>query len=404
MVLPLTGIRVLDLSRSPAGSFCSWLLADFGAEVIWIEEPHAADGADRRDERDTGAIGRLNADAARIRAFDTLGRNKKSIALKLKDEAGLRIVRQLAASADVLLEDLPPGEAERLGIGCEDVRRINPRLIHCALSLYGQSGPYRDYSGHGPCALAVAGVLGLNAGEGQEPAFFGVPVDDVVAGLHAAIGVLIALQARRLTGEGQGVDISATDSALSLLANDVRSYFATGRHNKPKRRNLSFRIWRCQDGKYLATTNLEAHHWANFCRVVGRADLIPRQYDTDYHIEVSEAMREAFLSKTRAEWLSLLHQPEMETQVAPLHESLAEVFADPQVRHRGMLLELEHPRAGKVRQLGFPIKVCGTPAQVRRFAPLPGEHTDEVLRELGYDVAAISALEANGTIGRRGGA
>jgi len=399
MTLPLTGIRVLDLSRLLPGPFCSWLLADFGADVLRVEEPRAKPGTDRRAEQARGTVSRTK-DPALVRPFDAVSRNKKSIILNLKDEAGRRIVHQLAAASDVLLTEFRPGVADRLGIGYEDIRRTNPRLVYCAISLYGQSGPYAGYPGHDPCALAVAGVLGLTAVDGQEPAFAGVPVDDIMTGLHATIGVLLALQGRQLTGEGQFVDISMTDSALSLLANASLQHFTSGRVMRINRKNPSSGVWQTKDGRYLATTNVEAHHWANFCRVIGREDLVPRQYDAEHREELYEFVRDTFLTKTRAEWLGLLHQPDLETQVAPLHEDLDEVFDDPQVRHRNMLLELEHPEAGKVKHLGFPIKLTGTPAAVRSFAPVPGQHTDEVLAALGYDAATIADLEARGAIGR----
>ena len=400
MALALTGVRVLDLSRMAPGPFCSWLLADFGAEVIRVEEPRSIKGADRRAEQAQGAAARPMKEAAVIRPFDTVSRNKKSIMLNLKDEAGRRIVQQLAAAADVFIEEFRPGVAGRLGIGYEDIRRINPRVIYCSVSLYGQSGPYSGYPGHDPCALGVAGLLGLSAPEDGDPVLFGAPVDDVMAGLHATIGVLVALQARHLTGEGQHVDISMTDSALSFHALNAGAHFTSGRVPRMNRKNPTFGVWRSKDAKYVVTTNAEAHHWANFCRVIGREDLIPRQFDVEHRREVHEILRETFLTKTRDEWLSILHQPGLETQVAPVYENLGEVFADPQVRHRDMLLELDHPQAGKVKHLGFPIKLSGTPAAVRSFAPLPGQHTGEVLGELGYDAAAIADLEAGGVIGR----
>jgi crotonobetainyl-CoA:carnitine CoA-transferase CaiB-like acyl-CoA transferase len=221
-------------------------------------------------------------------------------------------------------------------------------------------------------------------------------MDDVATGLHAIIGILLALRARDLTGKGQYIDISMTDSALDFLCMAASIYFSGRNPPRITTPNPSSGIWQTKDGKFICTTNVEPHHWANFCRAIGREDLIPYQYDKERRDKLYNEVREIFLTKTRDEWLHISRE-KFETQVAPVLE-IDEVFNDPQVLHRRMVLELEHPEVGKVRQLGFSIKLSETPAQFRSFAPLPGQHTLEILSQLGYTEDEIKHLAEIGAI------
>ncbi|OGW14148.1 MAG: hypothetical protein A3G93_00165 [Nitrospinae bacterium RIFCSPLOWO2_12_FULL_45_22] len=398
MTLPLEGIRVLDLSRLLPGPFCSWVLADFGAEVVRIEEPLDAKG--RRAELSQGVTRRAvftTDEPAKVRPYDCLSRNKKSIILNLKNKKAQAIVHQIAQEMDIFLEEFRPGVVKRLGVDYEIIKRINPRIIYCSISLYGQDGPYHHLPGHDPCALSVTGAIGLSTAEGEKPKPFGVPVADVLTGFHAIVGILLALRARDITGKGQYIDISMTDSALDLLCLASQPYFRKGVISKINRKNPSSGIWETKDGKFICTTNMEAHHWANFCRVIGREDFISHQYDVAKREEMYHEVQKIFLTKDRDEWLRIL-QGDPETQSAPVHRNLDEVFSDPQVLHRQMMLELNHPDLGVVKQLGTSIKLSETPVKIRSLAPLPGEHTVEILTQLGYSKEEINELRRDGVV------
>lgn len=399
MTLPLEGIRVLDLSRLLPGPFCSWILADFGAEVVRVEEP--VDMKGRRAELSQGVTRRTlftTDEPAQVRPYDCLSRNKKSLILNLKNEKARTIVYQLAQQMDIFLEEFRPGVVKRLGVGYETIKKINPRIIYCSISLYGQDGPYHHLPGHDPCALSIAGAIGLSTAEGEKPKPFGVPVADVLTGLHAIVSILLALRARDITGEGQFIDISMTDSALDLLCLASQPYFRKGVIAKINRKNASSGVWETKDGKFISTTNMEAHHWANFCRIIGREDFIPYQYNREKREGMHQEIEKIFLTRERDEWLELL-QSEPETQAAPVHRDLSEVFSDLQVLHRQMMLELNHPVLGMVKQLGMSIKLSETPGQIRHLAPLPGEHTDQILTQLGYTEKEINELRKEGVLG-----
>ena len=401
MTPALDGVKVLDFSRLLPGPFASWLLADFGADVLRVEEPGFGSRlSGRRAEQARGAVvrGVLSRDhPSQVRPWDTVGRNKRSICLNLKHPKGQEIARELARQADVLIEEFRPGVARRLGIDYETVSQLNPGIIYCSITLYGQNGPYKDHPGHDPCALGVTGVLSMCGDLEQNPRLLGLPIDDVATGLHAVIGILLALHARHLTGHGQHVDISMTDAALDFQCTMSQHLFRGRTVPRLDRPNPSAGVWRCRDGKWLVTTNVEPHHWANFCRSIGREDLIPHQYDKERREELHRQMQELFLTRTRQEWLDLFWNGELESQAAPVHR-IEEVFDDPQIRARDLVWELDHPELGRVRQQGPSIKLSHTPARFRRFAPLPGEHTDEVLASLGYPAEEIDALRREGAV------
>jgi crotonobetainyl-CoA:carnitine CoA-transferase CaiB-like acyl-CoA transferase len=399
MTLPLDGIRVLDLSRLLPGPFCSWILADFGAEVIRVEEP-LKQTTGRRAELSQGVTRRAiftTDPPSEVRPYDCLSRNKKSIIINLKDKRGQAIVQQIASQMDIFLEEFRPGVVKRLGVDYETIKKINPRIIYCSISLYGQDGPYHHLPGHDPCALSVAGAIGLSNAEGEKPKLFGVPVADVLTGLHAIVGILLALRVREATGKGQYIDISMLDSSLDLLCLASQPYFRKGTFPKISRKNPSSAVWETKDGKYICTTNIEAHHWANFCRILGREDFIPYQYDRAKREFMYDEIQKIFLTKTRDEWLQLL-QGDAETQASPIHHNLDQVFSDPQVLHRQMMVTLNHPKLGIIKQLGMSIKLSESPGQIRHLAPLPGEHTEEILTQLGYNSRDINALRKEGVL------
>lgn len=383
----LEGIRILDLSRLAPGPFGSMMLADMGAEVIKVEEMEERGGMARSIFIPPSASPEQEE---RALSLDILGRNKKSIAISLKLPEAKEIFYKLAATADVIYESYRPVVVKRLGIDYETISQINPKIIYCSISGYGQDGPYRDLPGHNANYTAVAGVLALNTDMEDRPLASGVPVADISVALHAVTGVLCALVARERTGKGQYVDVSFCDSALSFAAVHLTHYIVYGPLPRVRHQQLIQNAWETKDGKYIATAPLESHFWERFCKALGLEELIPHHHATGKEYEeVVSAIKERFLTKTRDEWFEIMKK--LDTCVSPVL-TLEEVFADPQIRHRNIVMELDHPTQGKVRQFGFPIKLSETPARFKSFAPHLGEHTEEILKELGYTEEETKAL------------
>ncbi|MBL8381554.1 MAG: CoA transferase [Burkholderiales bacterium] len=397
MPQPLEGVRVLELGDFLPTAFCCMQLADFGAEVIRVQAPpRAAQGRRAAQAADVPAETRspFQADAR----FDPTGRNRRSVVLDLKSPRGREIGRQLAGHCDVVVEGFRPGVMERLGLGHADLRAAHPRLVYCSVSLFGQNGPYRDWPGHDPLGLGVAGLLHLNSDAPQNvPRLIGSPIGDVGAALHATIGILMALRARDATGTGQVVDISMTDASLDyavLATMQALQGTTVPRLNRP---NPVSGVWKTADGKYLCTTNLEPHHWANFCRGIGMPELIPLRYERARRDELFERVRARLLEKTRDEWMAIFHG-EHESQAAPVND-IHEAVADPHVRAREMVIDTVDAAGARGRQLGFSIKLGDTPARLRHLAPAPGADTRAVLSALGIDAQQIDALAADGVVG-----
>jgi crotonobetainyl-CoA:carnitine CoA-transferase CaiB-like acyl-CoA transferase len=388
------GLRFLDLSRLLPGPYCSLLFADLGAEVIKVEEPGRGDYARRTPpywgSSDVGAY------------FLLLNRNKKSVSIDLKAEAGKTVFRRLVGTADVLLESFRPGVMDRLGLGWETLRAQNPRLVYCAISGYGQDGPYRNLVGHDVNYMGYAGALSVTGERDGGPLAPGVQVADIGGGaLMAAFAIGAALNHRHESGQGQFIDVSMTDGVVSWLIPHLAAYFATGRVPERSRERLNggwpcYGVYETSDGGHVTLGALESHFWANFCRLVGREDLRPLQHvqgaDRD---RVADELRRLFRSRTRAEWVELLH--EADVCAGPVL-TLDEVVRDPQLVQRGLFAEVEHPKLGSVRQVAFPVQMSGTPGRVATPPPELGEHTDEVLHGLGYDPAAIAALRRDGVV------
>jgi crotonobetainyl-CoA:carnitine CoA-transferase CaiB-like acyl-CoA transferase len=391
------GLRILDLSRLLPGPYCSLLFADLGAEVIKVEEPGRGDYARATPpfwgESEIGAY------------FLLLNRNKKSVAIDLKAEAGKAIFRRLARTADVLLESFRPGVMDRLGLGWEALRAENPRLVYCAISGYGQDGPYRNLVGHDVNYMGYAGALSVTGPRGGPPLTPGVQVADLGGGaLMAAFGIAAALHHRQESGEGQFVDVSMTDGVVSWLIPHLAAFFATGRVPGLGQERLNggwpcYGVYETADGGHVTLGALEGQFWANFCRLIGREDLRPLQrVEGDAREGVEEELRRLFRTKTRAEWVALLH--ETDVCAGPVL-TLDEAIRDPQLVQRGLFTTVDHPKLGPVPQVAFPVQLSGTPARVTTAPPELGEHTDEVLHALGYDGPAIAALRRDGVIGFR---
>ena len=401
MPLPLQGVRVLEIGDFLPTAFTCMQLGDFGAEVIRVQAPPAA-ARGRRAEQAANVPPEKRSPFQAEPLFDSTGRNRRSIVLDLKSPQGQEVGRRLADSCDVLVEGFRPGVMQRLGMGADELRARNPRLVYCSVSLFGQDGPYRDWPGHDPLGLGIAGLFHLNSDPADNvPRLIGTPIGDVSSGLHATIGILLALRERDASGRGQAIDISMTDASLdfSILAS-VQALQGTTvpRLNRP---NPVSGIWETADGKYLCTTNLEPHHWANFCRGIGREDLIPLRFDRARRDELFETVRQIMRTRKRDEWLAIFHGAE-ESQAAPVNR-IDEVFSDPHVLARGMVMESTDAAGRQGRQLGFSIKLGETPARLRNVAPEPGADTQALLSELGYSEGEVAELLANRVAGGQAG-
>jgi len=397
-VLALEGIKVIDLTRLAPGPYCTMILADLGADVIKVEEPGLPTG--RRAEQ-AGQAPEMNLLMDQGSPFNVLNRNKRSIGLNLKHEDAREAFYKLAETADVVVEEFRPGVSKRLGIDYQTLSGINPRIIYCAITGYGQDGPYRDMAGHDINYIATAGALGAIGGKDGKPA---IPLnllgDFAGGGMQGAIGILAALMARERTSRGQFVDIAMTDGVVSLLSSALSGYFLTGEVPERGATLLSgglpqYNTYRCGDGKYLSLGSLEPWFFANLCRAVGREDLIPHAWDESRHQEIFDHLTGVFHTKSRDEWVDILRQTDI--CVAPVYQ-FDEVERDPHLIHRRMIVEVEHPEVGKVKQTGISIKLSETPGRIRRPPPGKCQHTDEVLRGLGYTVAEIERLRMEGAV------
>jgi alpha-methylacyl-CoA racemase len=394
--LPLEGIRVLDLSRLLPGGFCSLLLADFGAEVLKVEDTGMGDYIRWSPPYVEGA-----EQSAKSALFLALNRNKRSIRLDLKHEQGREALLRLVAEHDVVLESFRPGVLDRLGVGYERMREVNPGIVYCAISGYGQTGPKREASGHDMNYLGLVGLLGLTGERGGPPVQAAGQIADLGGGaLMAAFGVLAALRERDGSdahpgsGEGQVVDVSMADGALSWLAMVAAAYFADG--SPPHRGELllagsviCYRPYECADG-WVTLGALEPKFWQAWCRGVGREDLIVHQFQapgSDAHAQVVAI----FKSRTRAQWEQFAR--EHDCCLEPVLE-LDEALDSELVRAREMVINLQQPGvAGGVRQLGLPVKLTRTPgAHDRLPGPALGEHTEQVLLAAGYSPEEVAAL------------
>jgi alpha-methylacyl-CoA racemase len=394
-VSALEGIRVLDLSRLLPGGFCSLLLADFGAEVLKVEDTGMGDYIRWSPPYYEGAD-----DSAKSALFLALNRNKRSIRLNLKHQRGREVLLKLVREYDVVLESFRPGVLDRLGVGYERMREENPGIVYCAISGYGQDGPNRDRSGHDMNYLGLIGLLGLTGERDGPPIQSAGQIADIGGGaLMAAFGILAALRERDRSGQGQLVDVSMADGSLSWLAMVAAQYFADG--VVPKRGGLPlagslvcYRPYACADG-YVTLGALEPKFWQAWCRGVGREDLIERQFEapgSDAHAEVERV----FLDRTRDEWAAFAS--EHDCCLEPVLD-LDEALDSELVKAREMVVELDQPGAPEpVRQLGVPVKLSRTPGGVRSPGPALGENTREVLAALGYDGDEVATLEQDGAV------
>jgi alpha-methylacyl-CoA racemase len=391
---PLAGLKVLDLTRLLPGGFCSLLLADFGADVVKVEDTGMGDYVRWAPPFYEGA-----EESAKSALFLALNRGKRSIRLNLKEERGREVFLRLAREHDVLIESFRPGVLDRLGVGYERLREENAGLVYCAITGYGQDGPYRDRSGHDMNYLGLIGLLDLTGEPDGPPIQAAGQIADIGGGaLMAAFGILAAVRERERSGEGQLVDVSMSDGALSWLALVAGRLLCDG--VVPGRGQLElagklvcYRPYACEDG-WVTLGALEPKFWQAWCRGVGREDLIDKQFDepgSEAHAEVERI----FLERTREEWREFASQHDC--CLEPVL-NLAEALDSELVRAREMLIEVEQPGAGPVRQLGVPIKLGRTPGAARGPGSGLGEHTHDVLASIGYSDAEIEELETVGAV------
>ncbi len=402
-MLALEGVKILDLSRVIPGTFCTMLLGDLGAEVLKIEAPATS-------EFPGSSSSPQEASNLKQAAYYAPNRNKKSIVVNLKSEAGQEIFYRLSQHADVVVEGFRPGVAKRLGIDYETISKLNSRIIYCSLSGYGQEGPYHAFPGHDINYIAMAGILGLiGSGEGPPVIPLNLVADFAGAALYGALGISAALLARNNTGRGQYVDVAYVDGAVSLMTWFACGYFFDGSVLKRGQSWLHgaypyYAVYETKDGKYITIGCLEPHFWENLCRLLGKVEFIPYHFAFDHTFhkpedekwdEIRAFLKEVFLTKTRDEWFELLiHNDVPAGKVYAPHE----VFSDPQALHRQMVIEVDHPVLGKIKQVGITPKLSDTPGKVRSLSPLPGEHTDETLEELGYEREEIESLRQAGVV------
>ena len=394
MTRSLSGIRVLDLTQVMAGPFSAMLLADLGADVIKVEPP----GGDSTRQM-PGAVGTDTP------AFNAVNRGKRSIVINLKTIDGREALHRLVGPTDILVENYRPGVMESLGFGYDALVKEHPRLIYASISGYGQTGPARQKGGFDLIAQGVSGIMSVTGDPDGPPVKAGVPLTDLGAGLFSVVGILAALEARHRTGLGQRIDTSLVDAGVALSVWEAAEYFAgTGvpvALGSAHRMNAPYQAFRCADG-YITIGGANERIFRRLCEVLGHPEWpsMPDFADNASRVRHREdlaARIEAITARQpRTHWLSLFEAHDI--PCGPIND-YAQVFADAQVRAREMVVEVEHPRLGRVRSLGSPIKMSATPADPTRRAPLLGEHTNEILTEMGMSEEEIARLRASGAIG-----
>ncbi|MBK6981257.1 MAG: CoA transferase [Betaproteobacteria bacterium] len=394
---PLQGTRVVELAQIMAGPTCGMLLADMGADVIKVEK---LPGGDDTRSYTRPSIGGESA------AFMMLNRNKRGIAVNLKTAGGLEVVKKLLATADVVTENYRKGTLDKLGLGWDVLQALNPRLVYCVVSGYGRTGPYADKGGFDLIAQGFSGLMSITGEPGGAPVKSGSPIADINADIFAALGVVSALHARNTSGRGQMVDTSLMEAAIQQTYWQSAIYFATGENPQPTGSahilTAPYQAFPTADG-WINVGGANQANWERIAKAIGREDLLadPRfrtNGDRMQHLaELTPLIAERMQSRPSAHWIRELESAGV--PVGPINR-IGDMLADPQVVARDMVVEVDHPKAGRTKALGMPVKFSDTPCAVTRASPLLGQHTDEILGSLGYTPAQIDALCASGAVAR----
>ena len=392
----LEGVRVLDLTRALAGPFCTLMLGDYGADVIKIELPGSGD-----DTRTWGPpfIGEESA------YFLSINRNKRSLTLNFREPKAVEVFLKLAKDADIIVENFTPGVMQRLGIDYETVKGVNPGIIFCSISGFGQTGPYKARPAYDQIMQGISGLMSITGEPAGEPEKIGIAVTDIGAGMWAAFSVLAALRHRYETGDGQYIDIAMLDAQVAWLTYQAGYYFA---NNAPPQRLgkahptlVPYQGFMGSDGKYFNVAVGSERLWERFCQGVGREDL---KDDPEYATngdrvrnrgKIVPLLQEFFLTRPSVDWVADLQA--VSVPAGPIND-LADVFSDPQVLHREMFQEMPHPTLGSIKQTGLPLKFSATPGSLDRHPPLLGEHNDEILAGLGYSEGEIRQMAEGAVI------
>ena len=393
---PLAGVKVIEVGVAMAGPFCGMTLADYGADVIKVERVGEGDETRHWPPYFPGEVGYY---------FAAANRNKRSLSIDLKQPEGVDILRQLARGADVLIDNFRVGALDALGIGYEALHAINPRLIYCGISGFGPTGPRRHDRANDIFMQAFTGNMSITGEEGRGPVKAGISLADLGGGMFGVIGVLLALQARAKSGVGQRVDTSLMEGQLAMLSYHLTSYFATGR--APVRRGASsqlsvpYQAFQAKDD-WVVVAAFTQRMWQGVCRAIGRPQWMDDERFASANLRAANRgilipmLTEVFATRTVEEWVKRLSA---EGVPCTSVNSIDKVVKDEQVAARDMIVEIEHPTAGTIRMAGLPVKLSANPGSIRRHAPLLGEHSAEVLRELGHTDEGIRALCAKGIIG-----
>ena len=387
----LAGIKILEAASYVTGPFASQLLADMGAEVIKVEEPKRGDPFRGWGERNYSAT------------FCSLNRNKKSITLDLRTDEGREIALKLAAGTDALIENFRPGVMDKRGLGYDDIKKINSKIVYCSISGFGPTGPYRDLPGYDTVGQARSGLLSLLTDPGK-PQGMGISFSDHLTGIYACYGVMAALMNRMLTGQGQHVETSLLRASISFVSENAARYFETGHVPRRKHRTTTAGVFAFEDRDglpFVLHMSSPDKFWNALFEVVGKPEWTKdsrfnnRKGRIENYDVLVEQLGPIFRSGERDEWLRRLF--ENDVPAAPI-STLDEVFADPQVKTYGFPTEVEHPKMGKMKLVGNAVTMSRTPPSIERPPPVLGEHTEEILKSLGYDEASVSSFRVKGVI------
>ena len=396
MAAALENIKVVDLTRTLAGPFCTMMLGDMGADIIKIEEPQRGD-----ETRSWTPF--WNGESTQFVSFN---RNKRSLSLNLREEEGLEIVRALAADADVMIESFRAGALERMGLGYEAISAINPGIVYCSISGYGRTGPMAEKPGYDLIIQAYSGLMDLTGEPDGTPQRVGFSLVDLFTGMMAFGSVVTALYHKKETGKGQQIEAALLDGQVAALSYHATAYMATG--NVPQRMGsghpslVPYQSFRASDGNFIVGVANQGL-WERFCAGIERPDLLedPRFKTNDdrvaHRAECVETLNEIFRHKTMREWVEIIERAGV--PCGPINR-VDDVVNDPQVNARNMIAQLAHPNVPDLRIPNSPLKLSETPSAIRRPSPLLGQHNDEILAELGYSSDAVEGLRARGVIGQ----